>query len=592
MSFVHVYRRALGLLRAERGLAIVLGLANLALAGLAFVEPLLFGRIIDLLATGEGRPPGERWTASLEVMVLWAGIGCLTIAANILVALHADRLAHRRRLAEMARYFEHVLNLSLAFHGRHHSGRLLKVLIQGTDHLFGLWLAFFREHLATLIGLVLLLPLSLFLEWRLGLLLVCLLPVFAVLTALVIARAQHDQGVVEEYHTDLAARASDALGNVTLLQSFTRLQAEAAELRLMMARVLAAQLPVLNWWAMVTVISRMAGTVTLVAIFLLGTWLNIQGIVSIGEIVTFAGFATLLIGKLDHTMGFVNSLFFQKPALEQFFDVVDQQASVSDRPGAEDLGRARGAVRFEDVSFSYGDGTPAVAHVSFGAEPGETVALVGQTGAGKSTTLALLLRLHDPESGRITVDGRAIADLTLDSLRRNIGVVFQDSNLLHRSIADNLRLGRPDASVAEMIAAARLAEAHDFIQRSAQGYDTLVGERGQSLSGGERQRLSIARALLKNPPILILDEATSALDSATESLVQKALASLMRARTTFVIAHRLSTVRHADQILVFKEGRIVERGTFRVLMDKRGYFAELVETQLEPAEAGLSRQGR
>jgi ATP-binding cassette subfamily B protein len=211
------------------------------------------------------------------------------------------------------------------------------------------------------------------------------------------------------------------------------------------------------------------------------------------------------------------------------------------------------------------------------------VALVGHTGAGKSTAMTLLQRLWDPTSGRITIDGQDLRDITLDSLRSNIGVVFQESLLFNRSIRDNLLVGRPEATDEEIEQACRMADAHEFIVRQAHGYETLIGERGTSLSGGQRQRLAIARALLKNPPILILDEATSALDAATEARVGKALKTLMAGRTTFVIAHRLSTVRDADEILVFDDGRIVEKGNFNSLLARQGHFAALVETQLSPA---------
>ena len=254
------------------------------------------------------------------------------------------------------------------------------------------------------------------------------------------------------------------------------------------------------------------------------------------------------------------------------------------------FGRVQGRVEFERVSLSYGGGRPAVHDLSLVAEPGQTVALVGHTGAGKSTAVALLQRLRDPDAGTIRLDGVDIRDAMLDSLRANIGVVFQESMLFYRSIADNLRVGRPEASEAEPLAAARLAEAHEFILRQPQGYNTLVGERGATLSGGERQRLAIARALLKDPPILILDEATSALDAETEARVQQALKTVMRGRTTFVIAHRLSTVREADLILVFEAGRIVERGSFAELLARGGTFAHLVATQLGPLQAGLPAQ--
>jgi ATP-binding cassette subfamily B protein len=252
---------------------------------------------------------------------------------------------------------------------------------------------------------------------------------------------------------------------------------------------------------------------------------------------------------------------------------------VRDRPDAIDPGRLQGLVEFIDVSFSYDGKRPAVEDLSFTALPGQTIALVGPTGAGKSTAIALLHRAFDPQSGIIKIDGMDIRSIKLTALRRNIGVVFQEALLFNRSIADNLRVGKPDATEEEMRTAAARAQALEFIERSDRKFETHAGERGRMLSGGERQRLSIARALLKDPPILILDEATSALDAVTEAKVNAALDEVMRGRTTFVIAHRLSTIRNATRILVFDAGRVIESGTFDELVAKGGRFAELARAQ-------------
>jgi ATP-binding cassette subfamily B protein len=252
---------------------------------------------------------------------------------------------------------------------------------------------------------------------------------------------------------------------------------------------------------------------------------------------------------------------------------------VRDGPDAHDPGQVRGLVEFNDVSYSYDDKRAAVSNLRFTALPGETIAMVGSTGAGKSTALALLHRAFDPQSGNLKIDGMDIRSIKLAALRRNIGVVYQEVLLLNRSIADNLRVGKPDATLEEMRAACERAQALDFIERNPEGFDARVGERGRFLSGGERQRLSIARAILKNPPIIILDEATSALDATTEAKVQRALDEVMKDRTTFVIAHRLSTVRNATRILVFENGRIVESGTFDQLVAMNGTFAGLARAQ-------------
>ncbi|MFM2151487.1 MAG: hypothetical protein RLZZ187_3793 [Pseudomonadota bacterium] len=588
MQFIRLYGRVLAMLAADRSVAIGLAFAALALAGLSFLEPVLFGRVVDLLARSERLPAEALWTEAFALLALWGAVGLSGIGANVAVALLSDRMAHRNRLVVMGRYFQHVLSLPLSFHGDTQSGRLMKIMLMGSDNLFGLWLSFFRDHLITFIAALVLLPLTLFLNWRLGLLLIALVFLFAAVSAWVIRKTHAAQGQVEALHTQLAGNAQDALSNVVVVQSFSRLGSEARLFGDIVRQVLDHQFPVLNWWAVVAVLTRAAATLTVIAIFILGTVLHLRGQASVGEIVAFMGFATLLIARLEGAVGFVSHMVMQAPALEQFFNVMDARSSVPEKPNATSLNRVEGAVRFEQVAFAYPGGPRILDGIEFEAPPGRTIALVGQTGAGKSTAMSLLQRLWDPVEGRITLDGHDLRDLSLDSLRRNIGVVFQEALLFNRSIRDNLLVGRPDATQEEIERACRMAEAQEFIARKPQGYDTMVGERGSALSGGQRQRLAIARALLKDPPVLILDEATSALDAATEARVQKALKALMAGRTTFIIAHRLSTVRDADEILVFDGGKVVERGDFETLVRQGGRFAELVRTQLaspEPAPA-------
>ena len=590
MTFFKLYWRVLALLKGDRWVAMGLSAAAIALAGLQFLEPVLFGKVVDLLSKTDLLPVDVVWTEAFVLLGVWATVGLSGIVANVATALLSDRMAHRNRLIMMSRYFQHVLALPLEFHGDVQSGRLMKVMLRGTDNLFGVWLSFFREHLTTMVGMLVLMPLTLTMNWRLGLLLIVLVIVFTILTTLVINKTQKAQEQVEGLHTQLAGNVQDALANVVVVQSFTRLNSEAKMFGDIMRQVLDQQFPVLNWWALVNVMTRAASTITVISIFILGTYLHLRQEATVGEIVSFMGFATLLVSRLEGMVAFVSHMMMQAPSLREFFTVVDTTSSVPERPDAVDMPRAEGWVAFEGVGFAYPT-SPKILHgVDFRSAPGQTIALVGATGAGKTTSMQLLQRLWDPTEGRITIDDVDLRDITLESLRRNIGVVFQESMLFNRTIRDNLLVGRPDATQEDIERACRMAEAHDFITRQPRGYDTLVGERGSSLSGGQRQRLAIARALIKDPPVLILDEATSALDAATEARVQKALNALMAGRTTFVIAHRLSTVRDADEILVFDAGRIAERGTFETLVAQGGRFAELVRTQLtgqaaEPARA-------
>jgi ATP-binding cassette subfamily B protein len=579
MSLVKLYLRVIGLLGPEAWLGVVLAISNVFLATAQFAEPVLFGRIIDRLTTAAAAARIPALGELTPLLAAWIGFALFSILAAVLVALHSDRLAHRRRMAVMALFFEHVLQLPLSFHSSVHSGRLLKVMLEGAIGMFSLWLSFFRENCASLAALVILLPASLIVNWRLALMLIVLVALFGCLTAFVLRKTETLQKSVEQHNSSLAERASDALGNVPVIQSFTRIEDETRAVRELINMVLVAQMPVLSWWALAAVGARAAATLTLLGIFLLGIWLHLQNLATIGEIVTFMNFATMLIARLEQVVAFFNSLFLQAPKLQEFFEVIDTVPRVADSPGAKDPGRLKGAVSFDHVSFSYDTRRSAIGDVSFDVAPGETIALVGATGSGKSTTLNLLHRVYDPQQGRILIDGQDIRDMSLLGLRRNIGVVFQEPMLFARSIEENLRIGDPDATGTEINRALEQAQAAEFVTRQSDGLATLVGERGRSLSGGERQRLSIARALLKDPPILIFDEATSALDATTERQLQAALDTATQGRTTFIIAHRLATIRHANRIFVFDQGKIVETGGFDELVAKGGPFAALAKAQ-------------
>ncbi len=586
MNFIKVYTRVLGLLKPDRGIAIGLVIANLLVMGFQFAEPVLFGRVINLLTQSDTMTNKSVMGGAETLLAIWAAIGLAGIGANIMLAVQAERLAHRNRLAAMAKFFRHVLSLPPAFHRERQSGRLMKMMLSGADGLFWMWLSFFREHLATLLATIVLLPLTIILNWQLAIALIILVVVFCTFTVLVISKTETAQRQVEGYHSTLAGTAQDALANVLVVQAFTRLGAEARNFRATGDLVLAKQFPVLNWWAVLSVVTSAASTITVITIFMIGTVLHLRGAASIGAIVSFMGFATLLIGRLTGAMGFVSRLFMQMPTLVDFFAILDAETTILEHANAPRLRVPAGQVKFENVSFEYVTGIPTVQNITFTARPGSIVALVGATGAGKSSTMALLQRYWDASRGKILIDGQDIREVSLESLRGAIGVVFQDSLLFNRSIRENLMVGKPDATEAQLVKACRMAEALDFILAQPDGFETMIGERGVNLSGGQRQRLAIARAILKDPPILVLDEATSALDAATEAKIGRALRALMVGRTSFVIAHRLSTIRDADEILVFDEGRIVERGSFKELLTARGIFATLVETQImvgEPA---------
>jgi ATP-binding cassette, subfamily B, beta-glucan exporter len=556
------------MLASERALALTLVLAGVAIAVVQLAEPILFGRVVDALSKGEQAFP---------IIGIWAALGLFNIIATAALAIMADRLAHRQRLAAMSMAFERAITLPISYHAERGSGRVVRIMLAGTDQLFALWLSFLREHLTAIIGIVLLIPAAISIDYRLAALLAALAVLYFLANTVIIKRTHGGQESVEQYHQDVFGRVGDVIGNVTVVQSYTRFLAETSALRALMSDLLRAQYPVLTWWAMLTVLTRTAATITMVAVFAIGAILAQRGEVTVGQIVAFVGFANLLISKLDLLSGFVGRISLQAPTLANFFELLDTSGSTLEKPGAIALENVHGRVQFGNATYRFPYTDQGVFNLTFEAEPGQTLALVGPTGCGKSTTLALLQRLRDPQEGKILVDGVDIRDITLTSLRQSIAVVFQDAGLFNRSIEDNIRIGRPSATQEEVETAARLAEADDFIRTKPGGYQFVIGERGSALSGGERQRIAIARAILKSAPILILDEATSALDNETEAKIKRALDAVRRGRTTFLIAHRLSTVSNADRIVVLDRGRIVEAGTFSELAEAGGLFERLVK---------------
>lgn len=567
VSLFQVYARTLKYLSVYRFRVSSIVAANIVLAAITIAEPILFGKIIDAISSK---------TPVTPMLLMWAGFGVFNTIAFVLVAREADRLAHGRRASLITEAFGRIISMPLSWHSQRGTSNALHTLLRACETMFGLWLEFMRTHLATAIALILLIPTAFAMDYRLSLVLLVLGIAYVIIGKVVMNKTRDGQASVEGHYHTVFSHVSDSISNVSVVHSYNRIEAETKQLKQFAQRLINAQYPVLDWWALASALNRIASTISMMTILVIGTVLVQRGELRVGDVIAFIGFAGLLIGRLDQMKAFVEQIFEARAKLEDFFVLED---SVKDREEPADAGEltdVRGKVEFRDIDFDFANATQGVRNISFTAEAGQTVAIVGPTGAGKTTLVNLLQRVYEPKGGQILIDGVDISKVTRKSLRRSIATVFQDAGLLNRSISDNIRLGREGATLEEVMEAAEAAAADDFIRSRQSGYDTHVGERGNRLSGGERQRIAIARAILKDAPILVLDEATSALDVETEARVKAAIDNLRRNRTTFIIAHRLSTVREADKVLFLDHGEIAEMGTFQELSQSNGRFAALL----------------
>jgi len=423
-------------------------------------------------------------------------------------------------------------------------------------------------------------------DWRLTLVALLLIPLMSLPVRRAGRATYRARTRTQQKLAELTAYLQEVLGisGILLVKAFVKQRAERSRHQALNAEVRRLEIQtamVARWFRMVIDVMQAAAPALLI---LAGGYLVVHHDTSVGTVFVFATVLTSRLGQSLNQLANTHVNVLGSMALfRRLFQVIDNPPEIEDAPDAKPLSGVRGAISMEQVTFTYpGTRTPALNDVSLQIDPGQLVALVGPSGAGKTTLTALVPRFYDPQRGVVRIDGHDAREATLASLGENIGIVFQDTFLFHASIRENLLYARPDASEAELVAAARDAHLHEFIGSLPDGYDTLVGERGHRLSGGEKQRLAIARVILKNPRILILDEATAHLDTLSEQLIQAALAELFKHRTSLVIAHRLSTVLAADLILVLDHGAIIERGTHRELLERDGLYATLYRRQFRP----------
>ncbi len=480
--------------------------------------------------------------------------------------------------------YDHVQHLSFGFHDRNHTGQVMSRAITDVENIrmfvnMGIVRTPYFVALMVIVSIILIR-----MDWQLGLASVSFVPLVVIVSGVVRLKLRVAWLKIQDMMADLNTVLQENLTGQRVVKAFASEDFENRKYNDKSMEVSEAFIDAERLRAANTAFTLFAFQMGLAVIILFGGWRVINSDMTIGQLAAFVFYMQILAMPVRMSGFLVNAYARAASGGQRLFEILDTQSDVVEKPDAVEMGRVKGNVRFEDVSFSYEDGKPVLRNINMEASPGKVVALLGAPGSGKSTIASLLPRFYEVGSGRITIDGVDIRDVTLKSLRHNIGIVQQDVFLFGAGLRENIAYGREDAPIEDVRRAAKIAQLDDFISALDDSYDTEVGERGVNLSGGQRQRMSIARAVLLDPPILVLDDSTSSVDANTEDLIRRAMEEVMKGRTTLIIAHRLSTVHRADEIIVLDAGEIVERGTHQELLAQGGKYHEIYELQLRPQE--------
>jgi ATP-binding cassette subfamily B protein len=596
----HIIRRQLRLMRYARhqaGSIFALTGSMLLTIGVDVLKPFPLKILIDNVLGKRRLPPLLAWLPGghdPSGLLIWAVFGEILIfllytLLDVIASYTATALGQRMTFALGADLFLHVQRLSLKFHARRAVGDTIARVTGDSYAASSILLDTLLPAVQAVIGLIAMFVVMWQLQASLTLLALAVVP-FLLVVIRALGRPIHARSREQrDLEGALMSVVQRTLTAIPAVKAFTRERIEHARFRAYADQTIQAYLRATMaglWFKVAAGLVTALGTA---AVMYVGGRLALQGKLTTGTIVVFITYLSSFYDPLNTITHMASTLRVSAASADRVIEVLDEPLDVIDDQNAIDVD-AIGRIAYEHVTFGYEPDRPAVRDITFDVKPGEALAIVGPTGAGKTTIMSLLMRFFDPWSGRITMNGRDIREYKINSLRRHISMVLQDPFIFPMSVAANIAYGRgsrlasvdrpPDVTVQEIVAAARAANAHEFIERLPARYSTVIGEAGATLSGGEKQRLSIARAFLKDAPVLILDEPTSALDARTESQLLEALERLMEGRITFVIAHRLSTIRRADKILVIERGRVVESGTHDELMAFGGVFAQLYETQM------------
>lgn len=549
--------------------------------------PRFFGSAIDrieaMLRDGNVTD-GITSNAMLSIIAIIVGLSIIRGVLSFFQTYLGEAVSQLVSYDIRNRFYNHTQHLSFGFHDQHHTGNLMSRAITDVENIrmfvnMGIVRTPYFAVLSVVVAIILLR-----IDWQLGLLSISFMPFVALQSGLVRLKMRRIWLEVQEKMAELNTILQENLTGVRVVKAFASEEHEtdkysSTSREISGKMIVAERLRVGNMSFML-----FSFQIALGLVLLFGGWRVINGHLTLGQFASFVFYLQILNMPVRMTGMIVNAYARAASAGERLFEILDYESPVSEITGAEKMPRAKGYVKFENVTFSYADGKPVLKNIDVEAKPGEVIALVGAPGSGKSSLVQLLPRFYDADSGLVTIDGEDVRKYTLDSLRRNIGIVQQDVFLFTTTLRDNIAYGDENASLEKVEDAAKIANLHEHISSLEEGYETMVGERGSTLSGGQRQRMSIARAVILDPPVLILDDSTSSVDANTEELIRQAMESVMRGRTTFIIANRLSTVHRADKILVLDEGEIIEQGTHQELLAMGGKYREIYELQLRPTE--------
>jgi len=547
------------------------------------VQPKLIQYTVDHVY-GEARWHLLGWVA-LGIFLATVLRSVLNYLERIIMEWVAQRTIYDMRNA----IYHHLQSLSFSFYDKAQTGQLMSRATADVETLRR-FLSFGILRLTSMIFTVLVVVVLLLqMNWSLTVVAMATMPLLGIVVWQFATKVRPRYRVIQQQMAQITTVLQEAISGVRVVRAFAQEEREIERFRKENWKYLDLNIATVRLWAFYFPLMTFLGGLGSTVVLWYGGRLVVAGELTIGQLVAFQTLLMQLLQPIRMLGWLVNMATQASAAGQRVFEILDTKPDVAEKTTAAELRNVKGRVRFEQVSFSYDDKTKVLDNLNIDAKPGQTIALLGATGSGKSSVINLIPRFYDVSSGRVTIDGIDVRDVTLKSLRANIGIVLQETFLFSATIHDNIAYGRPGATNEEIVAAAKAARIHDFITTLPQGYQTLVGERGVGLSGGQKQRVAIARAILMDPKVLILDEATSSVDTETEYYIQQALTELMRNRTTFVIAQRLSTVKNAHQIIVLRDGAIGEQGTHAELLASGGVYREIYEMQFkQQEEAALS----